>query len=96
MREELGRCLDEFRSVSEEKLPEVRRRIDALVADAGKVGHAYYDSVRHASSRLAAAAGDDLNRSREATEGYVRANPWRSLAITGALAFIGGLLFTRR
>jgi ElaB/YqjD/DUF883 family membrane-anchored ribosome-binding protein len=96
MREELGRCLDEFRSVSEEKLPEVRRRIDALVTDAGKAGHAYYDSVRHASSRLAAAAGDDLHRSCEATANYVRANPWRSLSITGALAFVAGLLLTRR
>jgi ElaB/YqjD/DUF883 family membrane-anchored ribosome-binding protein len=96
MRDELGRCLDEFRSVSEEKLPDVRQRIDALVADAGKVGHAYYDSMRHASSRLAAAAGNDLHRSCEATAGYVRANPWRSLTITGALAFVAGLLFTRR
>lgn len=96
MRDELGRCLDEFRSVSEEKLPEVRQRIEALVADASKVGHAYYDSVRHASSRLAAAAGNDLHRSREATASYVRENPWRSLTVTGALAFVVGMLLTRR
>ena len=45
LRDEINRCLEEIRSVSDEQLPEVRQRLDALLADLGAVGH--FEDVLH-------------------------------------------------
>jgi ElaB/YqjD/DUF883 family membrane-anchored ribosome-binding protein len=37
-----------------------------------------------------------LRLTRDATHDYVRENPWRSLAVAGAVAFLCGLLLSRR
>lgn len=96
LREEINKCLEEFRSVSDEQLPEVRRRLNALLAEAQRTGNAYYDSVRHSSSRLASAASRELQHSCAATEAYVQEKPWQALAVVGAVSFISGLLCRRR
>lgn len=95
LRDEINRCLEEIRSVSDEQLPEVRQRLDALLAEAQRTGSAYYDSVRHSSSRLASAASREFHQSCAATEAYVQQRPWQALAVVGAVSFISGLLLRR-
>lgn len=96
LKDEIGKCLDEFRSVSEEQLPEVRQRLEALLSEAQRTGNAYYDSVRHSSSRLASAASREFHNSCAATEAYVQERPWQALAVVGAVSFLSGLLMRRR
>lgn len=96
LRDEINRCLDEIRSVSDEQLPEVRQRLEALLAEAQRTGSAYYDSVRHSSSRLASAASREFHESCAATEAYVQQRPWQALAVVGAVSFLSGLLLRRR
>lgn len=96
LKDEIGKCLEEFRSVSEEQLPEVRKRLDALLDETQRTGSAYYDSVRHSSSRLASAASREFHQSCAATEAYVQEKPWQALAVVGAVSFLSGLLLRRR
>ena len=96
VRREIAQLLDELRTVSDERLSEVRERLDALLDAVGQTGNAYVDGVREQTVRIASAAKDEVAHSRDATEAYVRDNPWRSLAVVGTVALIGGLLFGRR
>lgn len=96
VRREIAQLLDELRSVSEDRLPGLRERLDALLDAVGQTGSAYVHGVRAQSERVASAAKGEILHSRDATEEYVRANPWRSMAVVGAFALIGGLLVGRR
>lgn len=96
LRDEFDRCLDELRSVSEDRLPEVRKRLDALLAEAGKAGRAGVDSMRASSARLASAVGHDLHDTRDMAQHYVEKHPWKALAVAGVVGFIGSLLLLRR
>lgn len=46
IRREIAQLLDELRSVSDERLPGVRERLDALVDAVGQTGSAYANGVR--------------------------------------------------
>ena len=96
LRREIAQLLDELRSVSDERLPGVRERLDALVDAVGQTGSAYANGVRTQTERIASVAKDEIVHSRDLTQEYVRANPWRSMAAVGALAMIAGMLFGRR
>lgn len=96
LKDEISKCLDELRSVSDEQLPEVRQRLEALLEEAQRTGNAYYDSVRHSSARLASAASREFHHSCAATQAYVQERPWHALAVVGAVSFLSGLLMRRR
>ena len=68
-----------------EKIQEVRARAE--------------ESLRVAKQRLTAAEEEALRRAREiadATEEYVRDNPWQSVGIAAGVGLVVGLLLSRR
>ena len=68
-----------------EKIQEVRARAE--------------ESLRQAQTRLTALEDEALQRAREvadATEEYVRGNPWQSLGIAAGVGLLVGLLLSRR
>jgi len=68
-----------------EKIQEVRVRAE--------------ESLRQARTRLNAIEDEALQRAREvadATEEYVRENPWQSLGIAAGVGMLVGLLLSRR
>jgi ElaB/YqjD/DUF883 family membrane-anchored ribosome-binding protein len=68
-----------------EKIQEVRARAE--------------ESLRLAKQRLTAAEEEALRRAREfadATEEYVRDNPWQSVGIAAGVGLVLGLLLSRR
>jgi ElaB/YqjD/DUF883 family membrane-anchored ribosome-binding protein len=68
-----------------EKIQEVRARAE--------------ESLRLAKQRLTAAEEEALRRAREfadATEEYVRDNPWQSVGIAAGVGLVLGLLISRR
>jgi ElaB/YqjD/DUF883 family membrane-anchored ribosome-binding protein len=68
-----------------EKIQEVRARAE--------------ESLRQARTRLTAVEDEALQRAREvadATEEYVRENPWQSLGIAAGVGLLVGLLLSRR
>ena len=68
-----------------EKIQEVRARAE--------------ESLRVAKERLTAAEEEALRRAREfadATEEYVRDNPWQSVGIAAGVGLVLGLLISRR
>lgn len=68
-----------------EKIQEVRARAE--------------ESLRQARTRLNAIEDEALQRAREvadATEEYVRENPWQSLGIAAGVGMLVGLLLSRR
>jgi ElaB/YqjD/DUF883 family membrane-anchored ribosome-binding protein len=68
-----------------EKLQEVRARAE--------------ESLRLAKERLTVAEEEALRRAREladATEEYVRDNPWQSVGIAAGVGLVLGLLLSRR
>jgi ElaB/YqjD/DUF883 family membrane-anchored ribosome-binding protein len=57
------------------------------------------ESLRQARSRLAAIEDEAYQRARDvanATEGYVRENPWQSVGIAAGVGLLLGLLLGRR
>lgn len=92
----LDSILQEFRSVSDENLPALRQRLDDLLAAGSKTGTAYYATLKRSSGRLGQIARHELEHSREVADTYVKENPWRTVAIAGGVAFLGGLLLGRR
>lgn len=57
------------------------------------------DSLRQAKARLTQAEEEALKRAREladATEEYVRDNPWQSVGIAAGIGLVLGLLISRR
>jgi ElaB/YqjD/DUF883 family membrane-anchored ribosome-binding protein len=70
---------------SGEKLQEVRARAE--------------ETLRAAKERMSSLQDDTLRRAREAgdaTEQYVRENPWQALGIAAGIGVIIGLLVSRR
>ena len=68
-----------------EKIQEVRARAE--------------ESLRQARTRLTALEDEALQRAREmadATETYVRENPWQSVGIAAGVGLLVGLLLSRR
>jgi ElaB/YqjD/DUF883 family membrane-anchored ribosome-binding protein len=68
-----------------EKIQEVRARAE--------------ESLRQARTRLSALEDEALQRAREvadATEEYVRENPWQSVGIAAGVGLLVGLLLSRR
>lgn len=68
-----------------EKIQEVRARAEA--------------SLREAQARLRGLEDEALKRAREvadATEEYVRENPWQSVGIAAGIGLLLGLLLSRR
>lgn len=68
-----------------EKIQEVRARAE--------------ESLQQARTRLSAIEDEAYQRAREvadATEGYVRENPWQSLGIAAGIGVLVGLLLSRR
>jgi ElaB/YqjD/DUF883 family membrane-anchored ribosome-binding protein len=68
-----------------EKIQEVRARAE--------------ESLQQARARLSAMEDEAYQRAREmadATEGYVRENPWQSLGIAAGIGVLVGLLLSRR
>lgn len=68
-----------------EKIQEVRARAE--------------ESLRQAKVRLVEVEEEALRRAREvaeATEEYVRDNPWQSLGIAAGVGLVLGILITRR
>lgn len=68
-----------------EKIQEVRARAE--------------ESLRQAQTRLSALEDEALQRAREvadATEEYVRENPWQSIGIAAGVGLLVGLLLSRR
>jgi ElaB/YqjD/DUF883 family membrane-anchored ribosome-binding protein len=68
-----------------EKIQEVRARAE--------------ESLRQARTRLTALEDEALQRAREvadATEEYVRENPWQSVGIAAGVGLLVGLLLSRR
>ena len=68
-----------------EKIQEVRARAE--------------ESLRQAQTRLTALEDEALQRARQvadATEEYVRENPWQSLGIAAGVGLLVGLLLSRR
>lgn len=68
-----------------EKIQEVRARAE--------------ESLRQARERLAVVEAEALKRAREvadATEEYVRDNPWQSLGIAAGIGLVLGMLISRR
>jgi len=57
------------------------------------------DSLRQAKARLTQVEEEALKRAREladATEEYVRDNPWQSVGIAAGIGLVLGLLISRR
>lgn len=57
------------------------------------------DSLRHAKARLTQVEEEALKRAREladATEEYVRDNPWQSVGIAAGIGLVLGVLISRR
>lgn len=57
------------------------------------------ESLRQARARLSEIEDEVLRRAREvtdATEGYVRENPWQSVGIAAGVGLLVGLLLARR
>jgi len=92
----LDSILQEFRTVSDENLPALRERLDDLLAAGSKTGTAYYDTFKRSSGRIGQVARRELQHSREVADAYVKENPWRTAALAGGIAFLGGLLLGRR
>jgi ElaB/YqjD/DUF883 family membrane-anchored ribosome-binding protein len=70
---------------SGEKIQEVRARAE--------------DSLRQAKARLSEVEEEALRRAREladATEEYVRDNPWQSVGIAAGVGLVLGILISRR
>jgi ElaB/YqjD/DUF883 family membrane-anchored ribosome-binding protein len=68
-----------------EKIQEVRARAE--------------ESLRQARTRLSALEDEALQRAREvadATEEYVRQNPWQSIGVAAGVGLLLGLLLSRR
>ena len=68
-----------------EKIQEVRARAEA--------------SLQQARTRLTAMEDEAYQRAREmadATEGYVRENPWQSIGIAAGVGMLVGMLLSRR
>jgi ElaB/YqjD/DUF883 family membrane-anchored ribosome-binding protein len=68
-----------------EKIQEVRARAE--------------ESLRQAQTRLTALEDEALQRAKEvadATEEYVRENPWQSVGIAAGVGLLVGLLLSRR
>ena len=68
-----------------EKIQEVRARAE--------------ESLKQARTRLTAMEDEAYQRAREvadATEGYVRENPWQSLGIAAGVGILVGLILSRR
>jgi ElaB/YqjD/DUF883 family membrane-anchored ribosome-binding protein len=68
-----------------EKIQEVRSRAEA--------------SLRQAKARISEVEAEALQRAREvadATEEYVRSNPWQSVGIAAGVGLLLGLLISRR
>ena len=68
-----------------EKIQEVRARAE--------------ESLRQAKARLSSIEEEALRRAREvadATDEYVRENPWQAVGIAAGVAFIIGVLVSRR
>jgi ElaB/YqjD/DUF883 family membrane-anchored ribosome-binding protein len=68
-----------------EKIQEVRARAE--------------ESLRQARTRLTAVEDEALARAKEvadATEEYVRENPWQSMGIAAGVGLLVGLLLSRR
>lgn len=68
-----------------EKIQEVRARAE--------------ESLRQARERLSVVEEEALKRAREvadATEEYVRENPWQSLGIAAGIGLVLGILLSRR
>ena len=68
-----------------EKIQEVRARAE--------------ESLRQAQTRLSALEDEAMQRAREvadATEEYVRENPWQSIGIAAGVGLLVGLLLSRR
>ena len=68
-----------------EKIQEVRARAE--------------ESLRQAQTRLSALEDEALQRARQvadATEEYVRENPWQSIGIAAGVGLLVGLLLSRR
>lgn len=53
------------------------------------------ESLRNIRERIRAAEREVVDRARSADR-YVHENPWRSIATTGGIAFLLGLLISRR
>jgi ElaB/YqjD/DUF883 family membrane-anchored ribosome-binding protein len=77
--------------------------IEALAKEAagmtGERAEAVRESVRERLADVTARARElerDLLRGARAAEGYVRENPWRSIGIAAAAAFLLGALMSRR
>jgi len=68
-----------------EKIQEVRARAE--------------ESLRHAKVRVSQAEEEAMKRAREladATEGYVKDNPWQSVGIAAGIGLVLGILLSRR
>ena len=68
-----------------EKIQEVRARAE--------------ESLRQARTRLTAVEDEALQRARQvadATEEYVRENPWQSVGVAAGVGLLVGLLLSRR
>jgi ElaB/YqjD/DUF883 family membrane-anchored ribosome-binding protein len=100
----------EAHKMQHEVLNKLGRDLRTLVADADELLKATADapgekidaararaarSLQALRDRISAAERDVIDRARSADH-YVHENPWRSIAMTGGIAFLVGLLVGRR
>ncbi len=66
---------------------------------AGEAGEQLHDGLAHARKRIAAIEADlrgSLTDGADAADHYVRSNPWQSIGVAVAVAFVVGALVSRR
>jgi ElaB/YqjD/DUF883 family membrane-anchored ribosome-binding protein len=100
----------EAHKMQHEVLNKLGRDLRTLVADADELLKATADapgekidaararaarSLQGLRDRISAAERDVIDHTRSADR-YVHENPWRSIAMTGGIAFLAGLLVGRR
>lgn len=93
------RLMKDLRNV----LEDAEALLNATAGQAGeRIQHARAraeETVRATRERLSATTEEISERAREAateTDAYVRANPWQAVGIAAGVAFVIGLLLSRR
>jgi ElaB/YqjD/DUF883 family membrane-anchored ribosome-binding protein len=92
MKKSLGALVNDMEELLRATADETGERIAAVRARAE-------ESLKEAKARLAdeeAAVVAKTKAAAKATDDYVRANPWKAMGITAAVALVLGILFSRR
>jgi ElaB/YqjD/DUF883 family membrane-anchored ribosome-binding protein len=96
MEGDAARLLEDLHKLTNELESYIKGNAGKFVGTAGERMRA---GLTHARERIAAIEGEfraSLKHGADATDHYVRANPWQSIGIAAAVAFIVGALVSRR